>query len=256
MEKRFYTSIEYNFRDKDGKPVNYGPFQQTSRDCEYAGFDHEFWHGELDLHHSEGVVSEVETDIECYLGEDSDAEFGAMDRVHISRPMTGAEKKELGFDKNPIEDRKIEIWGATDGGYAVVNVAYPLYHENFLIVGYESTLDAHEAYPEADIKPMKVFDWLRHKELNDPTEEMLENLDQQIIAYAMYMLGQDGLITEDLDIGYPLYASYQYATTVAAKFPLREKERIIAEDDLDSDVIYRILKDVLKHEGHTFPSQK
>jgi len=257
MEKRFYTSIEYNFRQKDGTPVAKEPCQLTSRDCEYAGFDHEFWHGENNEHHAEGVVSDVETDIECFLTKHPEEEtFGLMDRVHISRPMTQEEMAEIPSQSkiDRIEERKIEIWGATDGGYAVVNVAFPLYHENFLIVGFDSSLDAHEAYPEADIRPMKIFDWMRHKELNDPTDEMLADLDQQIVGYAMYMLGQDGLITEDLDVGYPMYVAFQHATSVAAKIPHKEKARIIAQDDLDSDVIYETLKQVLKDEGYQFPS--
>jgi len=242
---RVYFSIEFNFRDKDGNPVDKQANGSNSigKD-DYAGHDHDFWHGELNLNHAEGVCADVATDIECYLTRYPDEEtFGLMDRVHISIP------------KPSTVERKLEIWGGSDDGVAVVDANFPPYHANFLIVGFSTRAEALEDYPNAEIKT-DIYDWDKYSEINDPDYERKEEeqmadefdydeLDQQLIAYAMYYFGKDGRFDADLDDGYPLYTAYNKAQDVANSISLRTKQNIIMNDDLNPNVVAAAIEDLL-----------
>ena len=250
---RIYFSIEFNFRDKDGNPVDMEPNMNTSlqKNNEYAGHCHDFWHA--GGHHMVGTESDVATDIECTL--DGREDYGLMDRVHISMPSI----KET---TTVPRQRKLEIWEASDNGYAVVDVTFPPYHNNFLVVGFNSLDEAHREYLTAEFNNNCHFDWKEHADSQGHpfgdkeqimiseaqlTEEKIKELDQQLIAYAMYYLGNNdnGKLVEDLNDGYPLYTAYNIAQEVADLIPLEKKKYMIDNDDLDPNVVGRAIDEVV-----------
>jgi hypothetical protein len=82
----------------------------------------------------------------------------------------------------------------------------------------------------------------------EATSEQLENLDNQIIAYAMYYFGQDGTLHDDLDDGYPctLYTAYGKAQKIANALPMEWKKYVIENDDLDPNVVWAEVEKILK----------
>jgi hypothetical protein len=163
--KRFYTSIEFNFRDEDGNPVDMPANENTSRSgtgCDYAGYDYDYWHA--DGHHMEGVCFDIARDIECYLTKYPDEEtFGLMDRIHISCDIEA---------DTTVEKRNLQIWNANDGCYAVVDANFPPHHDSFLVVGFNTVKEAMLNYPSA-IQQDKMFDWHKHADVqgHDPFDE-------------------------------------------------------------------------------------
>ena len=72
------------------------------------------------------------------------------------------------------------------------------------------------------------------------SKEERQETRAQIMAYAMYYIGKEGVMDSRFEFhAYPEYDAYQFADAVASTYTNQELDAIIENDNVDSDEVYR-----------------